>query len=57
MKASLLAPAAATALLILLSAGSGLAQEWNWPDEPENLQVLPEDFGGRRLRAVMTGFS
>jgi tetratricopeptide (TPR) repeat protein len=57
MKASLLALAAATALLILLSAGPALAQEWSWPDEPENLQVLPEDFGGQRLRAVMTGFS
>ena len=56
MKASVLALASAT-LFILLTAGPVRAQDWTWPEEPENLQVLPEDFGGQRLRAVMTGFS
>jgi hypothetical protein len=33
------------------------AQEWTWPEKPENLQVLPEHFTGARLRPVMTGFT
>ena len=50
------------ALLITgaLAGGSATqlaAQQWQWPDEPENLQVLPEDFTGERLRPVMTGFT
>ena len=28
-----------------------------WPDKPENLQVLPSDWSGQRLRPVMIGFS
>lgn len=31
--------------------------EWNWPDKPTNLKVLPKDFTGKRLRPVMTGFT
>jgi tetratricopeptide (TPR) repeat protein len=31
--------------------------EWNWPDKPKNLQVLPKDFTGKRLQPVMTGFT
>lgn len=30
---------------------------WSWPEKPENVQVLGEDTGGQRLRAVMTGFT
>ena len=30
---------------------------WSWPDSAENLQVLPADFSGTQLRAVMTGFT
>ena len=34
------------------------AQEpWTWPEKTENLQVLPEDWPGTRLRPVMLGFS
>jgi len=31
-------------------------REWKWPDQPKNLQVLPADFNGQRLRGVMLGF-
>jgi hypothetical protein len=43
-----------TALLPRPVAGQG---GWRWPEEPENLKVLPPDTGGRELRAVMTGFT
>lgn len=33
------------------------AQKWSWPEKPENLQVLPKDWPGERLRPVMTGFT
>jgi len=41
---------------LLLPVSPAVAQQWSWPEEPENLQVL-EGFSGRRLRAVMTGFT
>ena len=31
--------------------------EWAWPDDPENLQVLPSDIGASGLRTVMRGFT
>ena len=31
--------------------------QWAWPEKPENLQVLPKDWPGTRLRPVMMGFS
>jgi len=30
---------------------------WSWPEQAENLQELPADFSGARLRSVMTGFT
>ena len=34
------------------------AQEtWTWPERPKNLQVLPKDWPGSRLRPVMVGFA
>lgn len=30
---------------------------WKWPEKPKNLKVLPEDFTGKRLQPVMTGFT
>lgn len=30
---------------------------WSWPDSAQNLEVLPGDTDGRRMRAVMTGFT
>jgi tetratricopeptide (TPR) repeat protein len=35
-----------------------LAQDqWSWPEKPKNLQVLPKDWPGSRLRPVMIGFT
>lgn len=46
-----------TAVALLLYAVSpALAQQWSWPEEPENLQVL-EGFSGRQLAPVMRGFT
>jgi tetratricopeptide (TPR) repeat protein len=42
--------------LIGSSAASAQAQ-WNWPEKPSNLQVLPKDWPGVRLRPVMIGFT
>ncbi|MEM7351872.1 MAG: c-type cytochrome [Acidobacteriota bacterium] len=44
---------------ILLFAGlSASAEEpWSWPEKAQNLQVLPKDWPGARLRAPMTGFT
>lgn len=33
------------------------AQGFRWPEEPENLQVLPKDVKGARLGQVMRGFA
>ncbi len=43
--------------LAIASPEAGVAQQWNWPEQPENLQVLPKDWTGQRLRPVMTGFT
>lgn len=47
---------AATVMLVAYGRPA-VAQEWTWPDHPENLQVLPEEWTGQRLRPVMTGFT
>lgn len=50
--------AAPIALLLALSVPDGVrAQEFQWPDEAENLEVLPDDTGPDRLRAVMQHFT
>ena len=33
------------------------AQTWSWPDSARNLKVLPANSDGKKLRAVMTGFT
>ena len=33
------------------------AQQWSWPEKPQNLQVLPSDWPGSRLSAPMRGFT
>lgn len=43
--------------LISLSFEAVAQEDWSWPEKPENLQVLPADWPGSRLRPVMTGFS
>lgn len=42
---------------LLCANESVQAQEWHWPEKPENLQVLPSDFTGRQLSSVMRGFT
>ena len=32
-------------------------ESWSWPEKPSNLQVLPKDWPGTRLRPVMIGFT
>lgn len=45
-------------LILTPAAAQAQAQaRWSWPDSAENLQVLPADFSGTRLRAVMNGFT
>ena len=44
------------AAFLLFSASPSVAQQWSWPEEPENLQVL-EGFSGRQLAPVMRGFT
>ena len=41
----------------LLVATASAQEPWTWPEKPENLQVLPNDWPGTRLRPVMTGFT
>lgn len=37
---------------------SACAQDtWTWPEKPKDLQVLPKDWPGSRLRPVMIGFT
>ena len=44
--------------MTVLCCASGQAQDaWTWPEKPKNLQVLPKDWPGSRLRSVMTGFT
>ena len=47
-------------LTLLIMAGWTMpaqAQQWQWPEDPENLKVLPEDISVQDLRATMVGFS
>jgi len=39
------------------SAVPGRAQGFRWPEEPKNLQVLPEGTKGDELRQIMRGFA
>lgn len=47
---------AGLAVVTSLVPGSLAAQEWTWPEEPKNLQVL-KDLRGEKLRPVMFGFT
>ena len=43
-------------LAMATTPASGQAQDWSWPEQPENLQVLPEDTGPQELRMTMGMF-
>ncbi|WP_144391900.1 c-type cytochrome [Pleionea sediminis] len=34
-----------------------LAKKWSWPEKPENLKVLPNEWSGERLKPIMIGFT
>ena len=46
-----------TSLVILSSLPSRTQESWSWPAKPSNLQVLPKEWPGSKLRPVMTGFT
>lgn len=44
--------------MMVIGFASGRAQDsWTWPEKPKNIQVLPKDWPGSRLRPVMVGFT
>ena len=43
-------------LLVILTASAALAQQWQWPEKPENLTVLPETTTTQELRNTMLEF-
>jgi len=45
------------ALTALLTLPARAQEQWAWPEKPKNLQVLPKDWPGTRLRPVMVGFT
>jgi hypothetical protein len=44
-------------LTIFLPSAVPAQESWSWPEKPSNLQVLPKDWPGTRLRPVMVGFA
>ncbi len=44
-------------LVFIFTLPSQAQDQWSWPEKPENLQVLPKEWPGSRLRPVMTGFT
>ena len=50
-------PALLAAVLTLFAADAARAQDFQWPDEAENLEVLPDSTGPDRLRSVMQHFT
>jgi hypothetical protein len=44
-------------LLIFVAAQTAHSQGFRWPEEPENLQVLPEGTKGTELGRIMRGFA
>lgn len=48
---------ALAAALLLTGSSAAAAQEFQWPDEPENLEVLPDTLGPDGLRQTMSHFT
>jgi len=44
-------------LTVFLAFAARPQESWSWPEKPSNLQVLPKDWPGTRLRPVMVGFT
>lgn len=47
----------ATAVISISGLTDISAQQFSWPEEPENLKVLPDDVKGAKLGSVMRGFA
>ena len=45
------------AIILITGMAAANAQQFSWPEEPENLKVLPEDVKGAKLGSVMRGFA
>jgi tetratricopeptide (TPR) repeat protein len=45
------------AMFLFVVPAAFAQQPWTWPEKPKNLQVLPKDFTGQKLRPVMIGFT
>lgn len=45
------------ALMVFAALPAPGQESWSWPEKPSNLQVLPKDWPGTRLRPVMIGFT
>jgi Photosynthetic reaction centre cytochrome C subunit len=43
-------------IVVAFAAFNTPAQQFQWPEEPENLKVLPEGTSGNELGAIMRGF-
>lgn len=43
--------------VVTVSSPAQADTTWTWPENPENLQVLPEDIGAFRLGQIMRGFT
>jgi tetratricopeptide (TPR) repeat protein len=44
-------------LALLVISPIQAQEQWSWPEKPANLQVLPKEWPGSRLRPVMRGFT
>jgi hypothetical protein len=44
-------------LTLLLNSPAQAQEQWSWPEKPANIQVLPKEWPGSRLRPVMMGFT
>ena len=45
------------ALFMIVPFISQAQDQWQWPDRPKNIQVMPKDWTGKRLSPVMRGFT
>jgi tetratricopeptide (TPR) repeat protein len=44
-------------LVVFFTAGQLSAQQWQWPDKPKNITVLPSTATGRELQRTMFGYT
>ena len=54
---ALLSCSVVAVLALGIASGQACAQQFSWPEDPQNLQVLPEGTKGRQLGMLMRGFA